>query len=472
MMKSKHAMVIGGSIAGLCAGRVLSDFFEHVTVIDRDSYPTGVQERAGVPQSRHVHALLARGRQELERLFPGFDRLMSERGAQNLDFGLDFAALRVTGWAHRETEGFRLLFASRSLLEATVRELFRQLPNVTLQERATVTGLIANRDTSTLRVTGAHVTPLDAGNPSDMSADLIIDASGRASKAPDWLQALGLESPEESVVNGHAGYSSRWFQAPESDRWPRDWWWKGIWLDIKEPDHMMAGVLFPLEQGRWIVTLGGMAKHYPPTDEEGFMHALSTLRSPILAEAVRLATPLSPVYSNRAMANRMRHYDRWRERLDGFIALGDSVCAFNPVYGQGMTTSAVSASILADCLRKYGLTHPDFAQRFFQTQAQFQESPWRMATGADFRYPETEGVRPQGARLFDPYMNALFAAAAQDNVVRQRLVAVIHMLKTPSALFTPMVASRVALATARTWLTKSARTAPESAMPPVLMPVG
>ena len=470
-MKSKHAIVIGGSIAGLCAGRVLSDFFEHVTVIDRDTYPTGAQERAGVPQSRHVHALLARGRQELERLFPGFDRLMSERGAQNLDFGLDFAALRPTGWARRETEGFRLLFASRNLLEATVRELFRQLPNVTLQERTTVTELLASRETN-LRVTGARVTPLDAGNPSEMSADLIIDASGRASKAPEWLQALGLQPPEESVVNGHAGYSSRWFQAPEPNQWPRDWWWKGIWIDIKEPDHMMAGVLFPLEQGRWIVTLGGMAKHYPPSDEEGFMHALSMLRSPILAEAVRFATPLSPVYSNRSMTNRMRHYDRWRERLDGFIALGDSVCAFNPVYGQGMTTSAVSASILADCLQKYGPAHPDFARHFFQAQAQFQESPWRMATGADFRHPETEGVRPQGARLFDPYMNALFAAAAQDSVVRRRLVEVIHMLKAPPALFAPTIVSRVALATARTWLTKGGRTAPESAMPPVLMPIG
>src|SRR5262249_14526302 len=153
--------------------------------------------------------------------------------------------------------------------------------------------------------TGARVIPLDARGPSEMSADLVIDASGRASKAPEWLRALGLEPPEESVVNGHAGYSSRWFQAPESDRWPREWWWKGIWIDSKEPDHMIAGVLFPLEQGRWIVTLGGMAKHYPPTDEAEFMHALSTLRSPILAEAIRLATPLSPVYSNRSMANRM-----------------------------------------------------------------------------------------------------------------------------------------------------------------------
>jgi 2-polyprenyl-6-methoxyphenol hydroxylase-like FAD-dependent oxidoreductase len=236
---------------------------------------------------------------------------------------------------------------------------------------------------------------------------------------------------------------------------------------------MMAGVLFPVEQGRWIVTLGGMAKHYPPADEAGFMQALTTLRSPILAEAVRLATPISSVYSNRAMANRMRHYDQWRERLDGFIALGDSVCAFNPVYGQGMTTGAVSAAILADCLQKKDPTNPDFAQHFFRAQAQFQMHPWRMATGADFRYPTTEGIRPQGARLFDPYMQALFSAAAEDRVVQHRLIEVIHMLQTPSALFAPSIASRVALITARNWLTKDkAATRVDSAMPPVLMPIG
>jgi 2-polyprenyl-6-methoxyphenol hydroxylase-like FAD-dependent oxidoreductase len=139
-MAGKHAVVIGGSLAGLSAGRVLSDFFERVTVIDRDAYPDGALERPGVPQSRHVHALLARGRKELERLFPGFDRLMRERGAHEIDFGQDFATLRTEGWAAREPDGLRLLFASRNLLESLVRELFRRLPNVTLVERTTSPG--------------------------------------------------------------------------------------------------------------------------------------------------------------------------------------------------------------------------------------------------------------------------------------------------------------------------------------------
>jgi len=260
-----HAVVIGGSLAGLSAGRVLSNFFERVTVIDRDAYPAGALERPGVPQSRHVHALLARGRKELERLFPGFDQLMRERGAHELDFGQDFATLRADGWAAREADGLRLLFASRNLLESVVRELFRRLPNVTLVERTTVTGIDAVREDH-LRASGVQLCPLDGGATTQLEADLIVDASGRASKAPEWLRALGLEPPEESVVDSFSGYSSRWFKAPDAARWPRDWWWKGIWIDLKAPEHMTAGVLFPVEQGRWLVTLAGVARHYPPSD--------------------------------------------------------------------------------------------------------------------------------------------------------------------------------------------------------------
>src|SRR6266849_5032651 len=156
---------------------------------------------------------------------------------------------------------------------------------------------------------------------------------------------------------------------------------------------MTAGVLFPVEQNRWIVTIAGISKNYPPSDEDGFMAALSQLRSPIIAEAVRLGEPISSVYSNRAMANRWRHYEQWKTRVDGFVAVGDSACAFNPVYGQGMSTGTISATILADCLKKYGPTNPDLSRHFFRAQGRFQANPWRLATGADFRFPETEGQR-------------------------------------------------------------------------------
>lgn len=471
-MASRHAVVIGGSLAGLSAGRVLSDFFDRVTVIDRDAYPDGALERPGVPQSRHVHALLARGRKELERLFPGFDQLMRERGAHELDFGLDFATLRPEGWAPREANDLPLFFASRNLLESIVRGLFRKLPNVTLMERTTVTGIAAVRNGHP-RATGVQICPLDGGATSELEADLIVDASGRTSKAPEWLRALGLEPPQESVVDSFAGYSSRWFKAPDPARWPQEWWWKGIWIDIKAPEHMLAGVLFPVEQARWLVTLGGVVRHYPPSDEAGFMAALATLRSPVLAETVRLAEPISPVYSNRAMANRFRRYDRWQARLDGFVAVGDAACAFNPVYGQGMTTGTISATILADCLKKYGPSNPDLSRHFFRAQGRFQANPWMLATGADFRFPETEGHRSSGGKLFNPYIDALFKAGNDDLVLHRRVGEVLNMLKLPSAFFEPAIIARVALWALRRKFTGTGTAAhPIPAMPPALIPVG
>ena len=465
-MAAPHAIVIGGSIAGLSAARVLSDFFARVTVIDRDTYPTGASERPGVPQSRHVHALLARGRKELERLFPGFDRLMLERGAHEIDFGRDFATLRPQGWALRKPDGLPLLFASRNLLESVVRELLRKRLNVTLVERTAVTELTAVRN-GQVRATGVHICPLDGGKTTALQANLIVDASGRASKAPEWFRTLGLEPPEETVVDSFAGYSSQWFNAPGQSRWPREWWWKGIWIDIKEPEHMTAGVLFPVEQGRWIITMGGVARHYPPSDEAGFIAALSTLRSPIIAEAVRLAEPISPVYCNRAMANRFRHYERWSERLDGFVALGDAACAFNPVYGQGMTTGTVSALILADCLRNGGPTNPDLPRQFFRDQARFQKDPWLLATGADFRFSETEGERSLGSRIFNPYMKALFTTAAEDAILRRRIGEVLNMLRPPAAFFELSIMSRVAVGSLhRLCKTKQAPEQPIPAMPP------
>ena len=463
-MSHSHAVVIGGSMAGLCTARVLSAHFDTVTVLDRDTCPDGAFERAGVPQSRHVHALLVRGRQELNRLFPGFDALMLERGAHEIDFGSDFATLRSWGWERCHPTGMITLFASRNLIEATVRELFHKLPNVDLREQTSVTGL-GMTATGRPHIDTVHVVPRAAGEPTSIQADLVVDASGRASKAPDWLQELGITPPHETIVNAHTGYSSRWYQAP--DQLPKEWWWKGIWLDLKLPEQPLAGVLFPVEHNRWIVTLAGVSKHYPPKDEDEFTAALSQLRSPVLADAVRVAKPISSVYAYRKMANRFRRYEKWTARVDGFIAVGDSTCAFNPVYGQGMTTGTLSAGTLDECLKKYGPTHPELSRHFFKAQARVQADPWGLATGADFSLPETEGDRPRGARIVGPYMNALFMAAIEDMTLRRHVGEVLQMLKPPSSFFTPAVMGRIAKGVFRRWLQNKS----EQSVPPALPPL-
>jgi 2-polyprenyl-6-methoxyphenol hydroxylase-like FAD-dependent oxidoreductase len=448
MSNPKHAIVIGGSMAGMCAARILSDHFEKVTIVDRDTYPEGAFERAGVPQSRHVHVLLARGRIELENLFPGFEQIVMSRGALLTDFGWDFAALRGNGWAPREIYGIKLLHGSRVLLEAVVRELLRKHSNVAFVEGTRITGLIVDENRS--RVLGIKtISTGDRGTTGELRADFVVDASGRSSKAPNWFQELGLPVPEEIIVDSHSGYASRWFQAPAPENRPKEWWWKAAWIDPKLPEDPFAGVLFPVENNRWVVTIAGIGGNHPPSDEDGFTAALSKLRSPLLAEAVKLAEPISTVYSHRAMANRWRRYDKWPAKLDGFVAMGDAACAFNPVYGQGMTTGALSALTMRDMILKYGVDSPELPRKFHIAQAQLQKGPWGMATGADFAVPGVMGEKPFSNKIFDPVFRIIFEHSANDPVVRMTLGKVIHMLRPPSDLFAPSLLGRALLNTAR-----------------------
>jgi 2-polyprenyl-6-methoxyphenol hydroxylase-like FAD-dependent oxidoreductase len=456
-----RAVVVGGSVAGLCAARALADTFDEVTVLDRDVFPTDAEERAGVPQGRHVHALLERGRRELEALFPGFTATMRARGAHELDFGWDFAALREIGWQPRDRAPYCALFASRTLIESVVRELLRRTPHVTLRERTAVDGLVAVGN-GRPRIAGVRIRPPEGGTAT-LDADLVVDASGRGSRAPEWLRAIGVAPPAETVVRPFTGYATRWYRAPDPARWPAAWWWKGIWIDPLLPDHTTAGVLMPVEGGRWIVTLAGVERRYPPTDEAAFTAALRQLRSPIIAEAVALAEPLSPIYGNREMENRLRHYDDW-DGPPGFVALGDAACKFNPVYGQGMTTAAVAAGVLGTCARETGGTDAGLPTRFFARQAEFLRDPWSLAIGADFRLPSTEGERPRGAALANAYVYELFWASFADVVVRDTVIDVMHMLRSATAFFTPWMVARVCRAALRRRL---ATAAPAGATPPL-----
>jgi 2-polyprenyl-6-methoxyphenol hydroxylase-like FAD-dependent oxidoreductase len=439
-----NAIVLGGSLAGLCAARALAERCERVTVIERDELPEAIVDRAGLPQGRHIHAMLERGRQELERLFPGFDAFVKMHGALELNFGTDFAVLRQTCWQPRRPYRLRGLFLSRPLVDAAARKLLATHGNVVVRSRSEVTGLVLQSEP--LRVSGVTVRARDGGAEEALPADLVVDASGRGSRAPEWLAALGITPPEETIVDSFCGYSTRWYEAPPPERWPREWWWKGVWLD---PDlagpvsELTAGILSPCDGNRWIVTIGGIARNYPPTDEAGFTAALARLRSPIIAEAVALATPISPVYSSRMMANRFRHYERWSGPA-GFVAVGDAACAFNPVYGQGMTAAAVCGGILREQLREHGPLAPDLPGRVFQAQVGFLRTVWDMATGADFHFDTTEGKRPPLVKPINRYMDALFTASNDDLAIRDVAANVMHLLQAPTAFFAPGIAVRVA----------------------------
>jgi len=430
----------------MCAGRVLSDFVDGVTIIERDAYRSARDFRPGVPQARHVHNLLARGLREFEGFFPGFESRMRECGAVAVETGWDVATLWPSGWSQRNHSGLWQLYASRPLIESTVLELCRRLHNVTFVERTEVTGLRAGGKTRRC-CTGVEVRSRDDNKTRILDADLVIDASGAHSRAAEWLRQLDLELPEDEIVDGYNGYSSRWFKLEHEQDWPPEWWWKVLFLRMATPAQPYVIAFFPIENQRWLLSYIGVNKEYPPSREDQFTAALAKLASPVVHEMVRRMEPISPVYPSRATRNRWRHYERWRKPLGRFIAIADAACSYNPRFGQGMSAAAVAVKVLKDCLAKYGVANPDLPERFFSAQARFQRTPWLFAAADDLRFPATLGNRSASVRLFNWYR--LKVAGCFDKRVGARLSEVTQFVRPMSSLLAPQILSRVVMATIR-----------------------
>jgi 2-polyprenyl-6-methoxyphenol hydroxylase-like FAD-dependent oxidoreductase len=440
-MGETSAVVIGGSLAGMCTARVLSDFVDKVTIIERDAYPTTQDFRPGVPQARHVHNLLARGLREFERFFPGFERRMREHGAVPVETSWDVATLGPNGWSQRNHTGLWQLYASRPLIESTVLELCRGLRGISFLERTEVTALRITGENQRY-CTGVEVVSRGEGKITTLDADLVVDASGAHSRTTEWLRQLGLELPEDEIIDGYNGYSSRWFRLKSNRAWAPEWWWKVVFLRMATREHPYTIAFFPIENQRWLLSYIGVNKEYPPSSEDQFTTALAKLASPVVYEMVLRMEPISPVYPSRATRNRWRHYERWHRPLGRFIAIADAACSYNPRFGQGMSAAAVSVRILNDCLTKYGLRDPHLADKFFSAQADFQRTPWLFAAADDLRFPATLGNRSLWVRLFNWYRFKI--AGCSHKTVNRRLTEVTQFVRPMSSLFAPQILSRVA----------------------------
>ncbi|MCC6616897.1 MAG: FAD-dependent monooxygenase [Anaerolineae bacterium] len=432
-----RAIVIGGSMAGLLTARVLAEFFDTVTIIERDTLPDGPEYRHGVPQGRHVHALLAQGQQIMETLFPGLDEDFVEIGAPRLTWGIDTAYMTSGGWLRRFNTGINVNQMSRVALEFLIRRrLQRHHPNVTFVTNSVVDSLVAEGD----RVTGVRYTPHE-GQATTMEADLVVDASGRNSKAPEWLKTLGYDVPSETVVKSYIGYATRWYEMPDN---PPDWRILFIQADTRR-QILRGAALFEVEGGRWLATLGGVNKDYPPTDEEGFLAFARTLRTPVFYDAIKDAKPLSPIYGYRIEGNRLRHFEKLARQPERFIAVGDAVCAFNPLYGQGMTVAAIEALLLRSMLAKANPANLDgFARTFHREVARAIRNAWLLATGEDLRYPGTEGAKPGAAdRFVQWYTDRVLEVMPYDETITRAFTQVANLAASPTAMLRPSFALRV-----------------------------
>jgi 2-polyprenyl-6-methoxyphenol hydroxylase-like FAD-dependent oxidoreductase len=427
----EHAVVLGAGIAGLLTTRVLSETYHTVTVIERDQLPAVGQHRKGVPHGRHLHGLHPRGREILEELFPGLTAELMACGAAVGDV-LGNARLQLSGHTLAQADiGLPGVVCSRPFLEGMVRARLAKMQSVRLLDGCAVAGLTTTRDAA--RVTGVRVAGPPAGT-APLAADLVVDTTGRGSRTPKWLAEWGYPTPSAERVDIGLSYSTAVFRlrpgALGSDV---------LVMTAPTPRNLHAGWLAAVEGGRHIVTLSGLCGERPPTDPSGFRAFAQTLVTPDISAAVEDAVLLESPVPFHFPASVRHRYERLRRFPGGLLVLGDAVCSFNPIYGQGMTVAATQAIVLRRLLAA-GAPGP---REYFRQIAPAIEAPWQIAVGGDLAFPQVPGHRSPRVRLLNAYLPRLHAAATHDPTLGEAFVRVLGLVDPPQSLLRPAVVRRV-----------------------------
>ncbi|WP_433664384.1 FAD-dependent oxidoreductase [Nocardia sp. CA-128927] len=430
MSEGRHAVVLGAGIAGLLAARVLSDYFSQVTIFERDSVE-GAEVRRGVPQARHLHGLLDRGRTIIEQLYPGFTSEMASCGATTAE------ALIGTRWyvgglrVVPTSTGLTSVMATRPLLESVLRQRTLAAPGVRLCEGA-ARGLIGDADrVRAVSVSGEYGAQAHA-------TDLVVDATGRGSRAPVWLTALGAQAPAEDRLEVDLGYASRMFRRTPGQLGGHSS------VIISTGANGRGGGAIRVEGDRWHVTLAGMLGDHPPTDPIGFAAFASTIAAPDIHEIVTTSEPLDDAVPHRFRSPVRRRFERLDAVPQGFLVLGDAFCSFNPLYAQGMAVAAQQALALRDCLSD-GPDSADLPARFYSAAGKVVDVAWQLAAGADLSHPGVLGPRTARTRLTNAYVARVHRAAHVDPLVARTFMRVANLIEPSTALLRPRVAGRIML---------------------------
>ena len=436
----EHAVVLGASMAGLLSARVLADHFDRVTLVDRDAMPEIGVDRRGVPQGRHLHGLHPRGREILEELFPGITARLVAAGAPTGDV-LGNLRWQLGGHRfHQRQIGLVGLFGTRPFLEGHVRARVGALPGVRFAERADVVGLSTTADGA--RVTGVRVQRNDGGAcAEEVAADLVVDATGRGSRTPRWVDAMGYGRPAEDRVEIDLGYATRHYRLAPGVL-GRDL----AVLTSPSQTCSRGAMLAAMEHGRYMLTAWGIRGDHPPTDPDGFEDFVSTLVFPDIARAIRDAEPLDDPVAFRFPVMVRQRYERLPAFPERLLVIGDAICSFDPVYGQGMTVAASEAIALRNLLVKGGVPS---GRRYFRALAPVIDVPWDIAVGGDLAYPVVPGKRTTKIRLVNAYLARLQAGAVADPSLAEAFVRVVGMVDRPEGLLRPDRVARVLLANLR-----------------------
>jgi 2-polyprenyl-6-methoxyphenol hydroxylase-like FAD-dependent oxidoreductase len=429
-----RAIVVGAGIAGLLAGRVLSDWYDEVTILDRDTLPIQAMPRRGVPQDSHAHALLARGQQVLEKRFPG---LTQELAADGAAVGDPLDDVRMILGGHRFSSaptGLIALSASRPFLERHIRQRVEELPGVSIRDGVDVVGLTTCDQR--LRVTGVRLVARRDGSAEEaLEGEAVVVASGSGSRLVAWLAALGIDAPPQERVEIGLAYASRRIRLGRADL--------GGDLAIIEgmtPTSPRGGVVAALERGTGIVTLAGLGPDRPPTDPDGFVEFARRLGHTDIHDVISRAEPIDDPVPYRFHASTRLHVERQRDLPAGLACVGDAFCRLNPVYGQGMTLAALAAEVLASQLRRHRRLSP---RRVHRRIGRAVTPAWAMVVGSDLALPTATGTPSTAQRLVGRYVRRLHAGAAIDPVLAVSFTRVSGLVDPPQSLLHPAVLRRV-----------------------------
>lgn len=368
------AIVIGASICGSSLAQLLAPRFDRVVVLDRDELPDERAPRRGVPHATQFHTLTVGGGQVLDEIFPGLLSDLSEKyGTPVSDPTYDTRYASKFGWFPRKRSGMRMVQPTRRLIEWYVRGRAADQANVEFRPQVEVVGLDVDGD----RVRGVHVRDVRTKTIDTVAGDLVVDAGGRPSNAPEWLAAAGYPRPVETVVNAHWGYATTYVRLP--DDWDADWksLYMGPTISGEGPAATRGAAMWPQEDDLMVITAQGTAGDLPPGDLDSLLEWLRSFGTTEFADLITKYGAVRPVEAWRNTTNRLRDYAGVESRPEGFVVLGDAAASFNPIYGQGMTLAAMSARLLATELDTFVQEHDGDLRGFAEAFQQATACSWR-----------------------------------------------------------------------------------------------
>lgn len=430
-MLGEHAIVVGASMSGLLAARAIAKSFDRVTILDKDDLGAPVGPRRSVPQGAHAHGLLSRGRDIFESLFPGISSELVARGAMDLDYLNDMIWVSDGQAICPGPSSIRGLLVSRPVLEDQVRTRVQRTGNIEFLDRATLANLIVTQGKD--RVIGL-VYERD-GVSQSMFADLVVDATGRGSRTPQWLVDLGYQKPREEKVGVGVTYTTCTFR-----RDPRALGGKLGAVAAASQPNWRCGAMLAQEGDRWIASIGGYFGDRAPSERDGFLEFCKSLPVPHFYDVLKTSEALTPFVTYGFVASLRRRYDELPDFPRGYVVVGDALCSFNPIYGQGMTVAALEAEALGRIVRETPLR---FAIPFFKKAKSLIDVPWDIVVGNDLLHPKTVGHRGARVQTVNWYLRKLKQRLPTDAVISEMFLSVSNMKEPSTRLFSPKMLWRV-----------------------------